>query len=872
MKDSDSHPDRSDSNQVNDSVPNDQPNVDSDRSLENDIPMQKKSESKGDSNAKPADGNTGGWEVALDLVVERWEVLFENGNELSVEALCENDDELLDLAKRYPGLVEAAEAEVDKLRRFQNAFGDLIETPTMNVGQFANGFPSGPSLDSNREFDSQSPTDREQGRESLGDRSAEGREEGKSRSGELTSFHGAVDPHKLLGNPSSQSNQSAPNSEPSSERPRLDRSDRKIRSGTGLEVDGHMTIESHLDQGGLGDIYRAADESLNRPVAVKLIKDYYKNRHYKSRFLREAAVTAQLDGPGVVPIHGCGTAADGQPFYVMRLIDGDGLDEKIKQFHVERTAKGAKQRDSIEFQRLLRYFLSVCRTVTYAHDMGVVHCDLKPQNIKIGRYEEVFVLDWGEATSCGSRLDVPKHHSGRVSPAYAPPELLTGSKAPTPATDIFSLGVILYEILLGRKAADDAPGDRENRLKSAHVPPALASICRKGLQVAREARYQSVRDMTADIERWMADERVEVHRYSLRERFSLSLRRYTTLAQIAGIAVTALLLLSLVLAARLQFKNAQQEQTHVRTLMVSAGLSSDRIADELHRRFVFLDTLGREVKKDQTLVEAVNAGVPPQQAGEIRDSSLMNWLNQRLNETGTPAADSWFILDDDGFQIAKRVPLDEDPNDVLASLGKYYGYRDYFHGQGFDLENHDPTPEGVDPISEPYLCRRYTSSTTQKLRVALTCPLKDEQGSIIGVIGMSFNLDELSFVSNRLNEEESLVLVDTRASAEKHVPGAIVVHPRYRASLMDGFEVDHQQLSDDNLELFRDVQDRRRIQYENRINQDRLPSVDNHLAHFKDPVEKGNRRMHAAFEPVFVDYRGKLIETGLVVLVRGQDN
>lgn len=771
-------------------------------------------------------------ESLLDEIIEKWEELNSQGSDVSVEALCENDEQIRESIKSFPGLLEQAEEEVCKLRRFDKSFGDLIEE----------GDPRAQGIDHRVE----------------GDETIAG-----PRDGAIPLGNQFLPMQPLVPSDDEDNEDSKASSD--------GKSAKRVHPGTRLIVDSPLTVESRFDGGGLGDIYRASDDSLRRPVAVKLIRNYSQNRHYTRRFLREATVTAQLNGPGVIPIYGYGTAGDGQPFYVMRLIEGDGLDEKIKTFHTRwKEGKSSDWLHSVEFQRLLRYFLSVCRTMSYAHDMGVVHCDLKPQNIKIGKYDEAFVLDWGEATSYGSRLDVPRHHSGRISPAYAPPELASGDAPPTPGSDIFSLGVILYELLVGRRAADDSPNERLEHLKSTKIPRALASICIKGLEAQRQARYESVRDMADDIERFLADDHVSVHKYSVGERVARSLRRYTTVTQIGGIVITTLLVIAALLGLRLKVQNAQQRETQIKTLMVSAGLSADSIAGEIDRRVMFLEGVARQIGTAPELNESF---VVDEEAGteqNLGDSNLMAWLNERLNESDVPYASSWFVLNPDGKQIAKQVDPADDRVKALSSLGKNYAYRDYFHGQGIDFAKEDVASRTPEMVERPYLCRRYTSSTTGDLRVALTVPIRDTDGVQVGVLGMSFNIDRLSFVSHRLNEEESLILVDTRKAANGEAPGTIVVHPGYRSKVLNGYTFQYRRVSETELSKLVAVQSRRKVQYENIGTDQRLPDVDNYLGTFSDPVSDSNRPIGAAFEPILIRHHGSLIETGLVVMVRGQ--
>ena len=154
-------------------------------------------------------------------------------------------------------------------------------------------------------------------------------------------------------------------------------------------------------KGGLGLVYVAHDEELNRDVALKEIQDRHADHpESRSRFMLEAEITGGLEHPGIVPVYGLGQYADGRPFYAMRFIRGDSLKEAIAKFH----ADGRPWREkSLELRELLERLIDVCNALQYAHDRGVLHRDLKPGNIMLGQYGETLVVDWGLAKPLGAQ-------------------------------------------------------------------------------------------------------------------------------------------------------------------------------------------------------------------------------------------------------------------------------------------------------------------------------------------------------------------------------------------------------------------------------------------------------------------------------------
>jgi hypothetical protein len=220
-------------------------------------------------------------------------------------------------------------------------------------------------------------------------------------------------------------------------------------------------------KGGLGVVYVANDEELQRPVALKEIQHRGAfDPDSRQRFVLEAEITGGLEHPGIVPVYGLGRYPDGRPYYAMRLIEGDSLKQAVERFHSADQDRRDPGDRELELRKLLRRFLDVCNAMAYAHSRGVLHRDLKPANIMLGPYGETLVVDWGLAKLMGpdavpeGRLLRPSSTAGRVgllppqvvgTPQYMSPEQAGGEvNALGPASDVYSLGATLYSILTGR--------------------------------------------------------------------------------------------------------------------------------------------------------------------------------------------------------------------------------------------------------------------------------------------------------------------------------------------------------------------------------------------------------------------------------------
>ena len=397
-------------------------------------------------------------------------------------------------------------------------------------------------------------------------------------------------------------------------------------------------MKGEIGQGGMGSVFKVWDGDLCRNLAMKVILAKAKgtdegdsppvDRKTLERFLAEAQITAQLDHPGIVPVHELGLDDNGCVYFAMRLVQGQDLREVFR--------KVATGEDGWNETRVLGVLLRVCEAMAYAHSKYVVHRDLKPENVMVGRFGQTYVMDWGLARVLGQedprdlriqqKLVYPRkpgNPTGQESddplmtmdgeivgtPSYMSPEQALGKLDEIgPRSDIYSVGCMLYHLLCGR-IPYESTGERLtphailHRLTrgppvplyaaAEHVPGELAAICDKAMAHEIGDRYAGMEELGSDLRAYLEGRVVKAYETGA----LASMRKWTARNRTLSIAVAALLVLTaLFVAGMYQQKNVAFANERRAQHSEGKALEESNRANENAARF---DRMWREAQRDR---------------------------------------------------------------------------------------------------------------------------------------------------------------------------------------------------------------------------------------------------------------------------------
>jgi len=332
----------------------------------------------------------------------------------------------------------------------------------------------------------------------------------------------------------------------------------------------HYSVHGTVGQGGIGRVFLAHDRALGREVAIKELlpcRDLRDLPRRLNRFVREIKITGQLEHPGVVPVYEVGLREDGTLYYVMKYVRGKTMQAAIDEAGTRRAHAAQGER-----LKLLNPLIEVCEAMSYAHSRGVVHRDLKPDNIILGAFGETIILDWGLAKLQGERPSEPlgdaRQGAARTrpptrgmtvdgeilgTPAFMAPEQIDARFGEVNArTDVYALGTILYLILTGDlpyrgelmailnrvSSRNPSPSPRE---RSDGLPLELVAICEKAMDKNPTERFEHAGCMAEQLRAYRDGRVVSVYAYSPGELFRRFVARNKPMLAAGLVAILALI-------------------------------------------------------------------------------------------------------------------------------------------------------------------------------------------------------------------------------------------------------------------------------------------------------------------------------------------
>lgn len=399
------------------------------------------------------------------------------------------------------------------------------------------------------------------------------------------------------------------------ELPRVPRASRRF---------GDYELIELIGRGGMGVVYKAHQFSLNQDVALKMVLE---SRASSSRAIRrfqlEAEVAARLRHPNIVRIYHIGEE-DGDVFFTMELIAGESLSRLLARGEFRAPLVGLTRLELRTRQvRIARLMAKTARAVQYAHEHGVLHRDIKPGNIIMDSHDEPHLTDFGLALLADEEVGLSDSRAIAGTPAYMSPEQARGDKL-TAASDTYSLGIILYELLTGRvpfqgatpvdtlRQVTDLEAASPAQLTKGQVDADLATICVKCLEKNPVARYATAKGLADDLERWIAGEAIHARPVGDFERVQRWVRRNPAGASfiavlVFGIVVTMMLAVQLRHSQREAEKGEKVARQRAEAILAGIIAGIERLWPDPNRKFeyisseqlsAFLDEPKREVDYD----------------------------------------------------------------------------------------------------------------------------------------------------------------------------------------------------------------------------------------------------------------------------------
>lgn len=525
---------------------------------------------------------------------------------------------------------------------------------------------------------------------------------------------------------------------------------------------GDYELQEEIARGGMGVVFKARQRDLNRIVAVKMIlTGRLATKDDVARFRQEAEAAAHLSHENIVDIYEVGEV-NGHHYFSMEYVPGSDLGRLVRE-------------RPLPAERAAKYVHDVAAAIQFAHDRGVLHRDLKPSNVLIDAEDRPQITDFGLAKRAHSRSDLTDTGQVVGTPSYMPPEQAwPGTGEIGPASDVYSLGAILYELLTGRppfraatvmdtlmQVLDTEPASP--RLLNNKVPRDLETICLKCLAKDPQRRYRTARELQEELDRFLTGQPIKARPINVAARLARWSRRNPVAA---GLIASSLILL--VVVGALAFNTARTLETQLRTVMrQSLAYSAEHVAHTVRDRLNELAEPVLATSRSAQLADLVDQG------DSAALKAFMTQENGFVEAAWTSAETTWIVLDEQGIGLM-RVP------DESEFVDADWRWRDYVSGCVRD-------GKWISPHT-PYISRPYHSRLGRLHKFAIVAPIYDRDAddpkSLVGIVARTFATDADLGVHELHDKTRQTVVValddpDSKTDLKVVPQHRIVVHHKY---------------------------------------------------------------------------------------------
>lgn len=336
-------------------------------------------------------------------------------------------------------------------------------------------------------------------------------------------------------------------------------------------ISDRYSDKNFIASGALKNVFKVYDSKMKREVALAELKEEIPEEEYES-FISEARLTSSLRHPNIITVYDFGFNEVHIPFFTMELKVGDTLEDSIKN-------------KSKDLNSLLEIFIKICDAISYAHSQNVVHLDLKPANIQVGKYGEVQVCDWGLSKKAGN---LKTEDMIKGTPGFMAPEQIMPGGELDFQTDVFALGAILYSILTGEVSVQggcktaiiatikEAVTPPIERCPDKNIPISLSAVVCRAMEIEKEQRYKNVEELKAEVNKYLMGRSTNAEEAGFIKELQLFVQRNKQVCIISLVFITAIVAGTVIFLLKLQKSNGETQDALEKLKIANVDIQNSR--------------------------------------------------------------------------------------------------------------------------------------------------------------------------------------------------------------------------------------------------------------------------------------------------------